>query len=431
MGNFNTNNFSMLAKLRNSKESMNILLEQKTVMHLSDGLIKQVDGNVSDTLHALLTTNTDIVIVSEAGTSQAPASLVNTEDKENTISFAIAHYLSLLTPAMLDSINSENLSLSFNDKLNYREYAYYLTHTDVMTSPILYQWLESRLKENPAVNIPFNEVTTQLSHLTQSADKNILLKTLLILAGLGFINLNFNTPKKNISIPHSPGEITKKIETSDSASSLPDKLSVALAMGDNFTQGNYDMVLHCDNEYYTLNLTNTQESAIAEVILKNILSSRNFINIQNTKNTQLDAQTALSIRLKLYAQIKKLPLELFENRFDGENYHYIFSIKEQNYLSNLPLYRNAGMDIVDITLLSLLRIKNYSLSDISIKISSYTLREIRRTVFGLVLLGLITAKRERTGPDIQLSIPDKQSATTGTDSNKSLLQKLMDKIKVK
>lgn len=430
MGNFNTNNFSILLKLRNSKESINILLGQKTVMHLGEGLIKQIDGNISDTLHTILSTTTDIVIVSEAGTTQAPANLVDAKDKENTISFAMAHYLSLLTPAMLDSINTNNLSLSFNDKLNYREYAYYLTHTDVMLSPILYQWLENKIKDNPAINVPFSELATQLSHLSHNADKDILLKTILILAGLGFVAPHFNMPKIVATAAPSLGKNIEKAE-SDNSSSLPDKLSVALKIGENFSNGIYDMVLHCDNEYYNLNLSNTQESAIAEVILKNILSSTNFISIQNTQTTQLDAQSALSIRLKLYAQIKKLPLELFENRFDGEHYHYIFSIKDQNYLSNLPVYRSSGMDIIDITLLSLLRIKNYSLSDMSIKISSYTLREIRRAIFGLVLLGLITAKREKTGPDIQLTFPIQQPATTGTESNRSLLQKLMDKIKVK
>lgn len=429
MGNFNTNNFSILIKLRDSKESINILLGQKAVMHLSEGLIKKIDGNMSDTLHAILSTDTDIVVVSEAGTAQAPANLVDTKDTENTLSFAMAHYLSLLTPAILGNINTDNLSLSFNDKLNYREYAYYLTHTDVMVSPILYQWLENKFKEAPAVSISFSELVTQLSHLSHSADKDILLKTILILAGLGFININFNM-QKNIAAPSPSAQITEKVESAN-ISSLPDKLSVALSIGDNFANGIYDMVLHCDNEYYNLNLTNIQDRAIAEVILKNILSSTNFISIQNTQTTQLDAQSALAIRLKLYAQIKKLPLELFENRFDGENYYYTFSIKDQNYLSNLPIYRTSGMDIIDITLLSLLRIKNYSLGDISIKISSHTLSEIRRAIFGLILLGLIIAKREKTGPNIQVAFAGQQPTAAGTESNKSLLQKLMDKIKVK
>ncbi len=429
MGNFNTNNFSILIKLQDSKESINILLGQKAVMHLSEGLIKKIDGNMSDTLHAILSRDTDIIVVSEAGTTQAPANLVETKDTENTLSFTMAHYLSLLTPAILSNINTDNLSLSFKDKLNYREYAYYLMHTDVMVSPILYQWLENKFKEAPAISISFSELVTQLYHLSHSADKDILLKTILILAGLGFININFNM-QKNIAAPSPSVQIAEKTESTN-VSSLPDKLSVALNIGDNFANGIYDMVLHCDNEYYNLNLTNIQDRAIAEIILKNILSSTNFISIQNTQTAKLDAQSALGIRLKLYAQIKKLPLELFENRFDGENYYYTFSIKDQNYLSNLPIYRTSGMDIIDITLLSLLRIKNYSLGDISIKISSHTLSEIRRAIFGLILLGLITAKREKAGPNIEVAFAEQQPTAAGTESNKSLLQKLMDKIKVK
>ncbi len=82
------------------------------------------------------------------------------------------------------------------------------------------------------------------------------------------------------------------------------------------------------------------------------------------------------------------------------------------------------MDIIDITLLSLLRIKNYSLGDISIKISSHTLSEIRRAIFGLILLGLITAKREKAGPNIEVAFAEQQPTAAGTESNKSLLQKL-------
>jgi DNA-binding transcriptional ArsR family regulator len=87
------------------------------------------------------------------------------------------------------------------------------------------------------------------------------------------------------------------------------------------------------------------------------------------------------------------------------------------------------MDILDIAILSLLQIKKFSLDEISTNISKYTLSEIHRSLFALLVMGLITVERERAKE--MNSVAAIIRRTLNQKSTRSLLHKLINSIKSK
>lgn len=433
----NINNFSILEKLLNSKEHLTILLGQKPMLYMEDGLIKKIDGNdVTLPLTSILSSDMDIVVVSGAGSEiLTPANDYSSSDERTTtLPFALARTISELPPGMLGGKQTENIAISYRDKLNYKAYAYYLTSTDVMVSPILYQWLEGKFKHTEQHDkITFNEINNQLSHLSHNATKEILIKTIFVLVSLEFINLHFGTAASTTATTQqqaaTPQAATGK--TSRRREEMPDKISVAKYIADNFITGNYNIAIEANNDKNECNLAKASESGILDITIKDflskILSAKNFKKADSAQVTA-SPEEGNNIKLKTFSQAKKLPFTLFGNDFLSDNDNYKLLLREQNYIMKMVAYRGAGMDIVDFSILSMLKIRSYSVMDVTIKVSNYTTDEIFRSIFALLVLGVIDLEVEQPVQQEAVTVPVQQPAP---DSNKSLLQKLMDRIKVK
>lgn len=436
----NINNFSILEKLLNSKEHLTILLGQKPMLYMEDGLIRKIDGNdVTLPLKTILSSDMDIVVVSGAGSEiLTPANDYSSSDERtNTLPYALAHTIAELPQEMLGGKQTENIAISYKDKLNYKAYAYYLTSTDVMVSPILYQWLEGKFKHTTQHDkINFNEINSQLSHLSHNATKEILIKTIFVLVSLGFINLHFGTatatttPQEPTATPQQATATAGK--TSGRREETPDKISVAKYIADNFIAGNYNIAIEANNDKNECNLAKASESGILDITIKDflskILSAKNFKKA-DAPQVQTSPEEGNNIKLKTFSQAKKLPFTLFGNDFLSDNDNYRLLLREQNYIMKMVAYRGAGMDIVDFSILSMLKIKNYSVMDVTIKVSNYTTDEIFRSIFAMLALGVIDLEVEQpVAQQEAVTVPVQQPAP---DSNKSLLQKLMDRIKVK
>lgn len=386
MSYFNLNNFSLLAKLGHEGKDVSILLDKNELCIIANGIVKETGGReLKDIFKTLLSSRNDMVVVPKGDTPS------DSDPERKNISFSLADHMASIELSSFDHLIPDTISLKMNSRLNFNEYAHYLKHTDVFVSPILYQWISTRFERNEDELIPYMEMDGSLRHL--SSDPRLLLQTLFVLASMGSMEI--------ISDAHTSAadEPAVKPETAPVKSYTP--ILTKLGLG-GFISGALDnragiLTINSDEGVSSIDLNdialsvdNIQTLKINNFLLKLFLANK-YLETRMTGETS--PETISLARFRLFEQTKKLPLQLFETSF-AQDTVCLFSLTEPNYIIKAALYRSAGMDIADFSILSMLRIKESTPAKLMTRLSNYTTHEISRSLFGLLILGLITVSEQ-------------------------------------
>lgn len=409
----NVDNFLNLIKYCNSKSINIVTINNKPVLYVTNktaGLIENIP--VTAILTSVLYGDPSNIMMQEIDENDEATSNFSLH-----ITFLIVDYLASLPDSAFSGTSCDKLCVGLKHKLDYKEYAYYLTNTDLLISSRLYQWLDMHMKNNNE-GFSFEYILSSFPHLLSEGAKEKILRLILILITLGFLK-PCNDKPDNQSIT----------QNSQNTNAITDKIDIAILIADNITRKNSSLTIRCKDTPYTLDIPGIQDQELVQGFLQNTLSCSSWEYITNNDTHDLSTTKLALLKLKLFAYIKLSSPELYENSFNKEDYTYIFSLMEISFAKNLPVYRASGMDILDIAILSLLQIKKFSLDEISTNISNYTLSEIHRSLFALLVMGLITVEKERSKE--MNSVAAIIRRTLNQKSTRSLLHKLINSIKSK
>ncbi len=329
----------------------------------------------------------------------------------------IIDYLVSLPDEALSGTNIDKLCIMLNNRLDYKEYTYYLNKTDIMISSRLYQWLEIQIK-NRNEPFSFEYILSAFPHLLGEGAKEKILRLVLILICLDFLK------------PCSDRVDDRPVTQADkNTGSITDKLDIAELIAADIVKNKSSVTIKCGGQPFTLMIPDIQEQQQAQGFLQSILSYSSWEYIDNNDIRELNTGELAMLKLKLFTYIKLSPVALYENDFSREGYDYRFSLAELSFVKNLPIYRASGMDTLDIAILALLQIKKISLDEISMNISHYTLSEIHRSLFALLVIGLIKVEKERSKTMNNVAAIIRR--TLNQKSARSMLHKLINAIKSK
>ncbi len=409
----NIDNFLNFIKYCNSKSISIVTINNRPVLHVTNKTAELIENiPVTAILTAVLYGDPSNIMMQEIED--------NGETQHNLplqLTFLMVDYLASLPDGAFSGINCDKLCMGLKNKLDYKEYAYYLTNTDMLISSRLYQWLEIQMKNNKEI-FSFEYILSSFPHLLSEGAKEKILQLILILICLGFLKPCNDKPDSQ--------SITKNSQT---ANAITDKIDIAILMADNITRKNSSLTIRCKDTHYTLDIPGIQDQELVQGFLQNTLACSSWEYITNNDTHDLSTTKLALLKLKLFAYIKLSSPELYENSFHTEEYTYIFSLMEISFTKNLPVYRASGMDILDIAILSLLQIKKFTLREISTNISKYTLSEIHKSLFGLVAIGLIAVEKQKL--EITKSEKALSATTNNQQSTRSLLHKLINSIRSK
>lgn len=409
--NLNIDNFLNLVKCCNSEAMHLVTISNRPILYITNktaGLIENIP--ISAILTSIFYGDSANIMIEEIDATHTVNSTLPLQ-----FSFLIVDRLAELPEMAFSGADSAKLCIKPRYKLDYKEYAYYLTSTDLLISSRLYQWLEMQFKKNEQLS--FEYIFSNFPHLFNESTKENILKHILILISLGFIR------------PCSDNDDNLTSSNSKKADIISDKVDIAVLLADNVARKNTAITIKCQEHFYTLGIPDIAEQRIVYDFLHNTLSQSSWEHVISNDTYDLSPTKTALLKLKLYTSIKLSPAQLYENNFNKDGYIYIFSLMEVSFAKNLPVYRASGMDILDIAILSLLQIKKFTLDEISINVSKYTLSEIHRSIFGLIAIGLITVekKRARMADNVEAII----RMTNSQQSTRSLLHKLINSIKSK
>ncbi len=409
--NLNITNFLDMVKCCNSKTMHLMIINNRPVLYVMNktaGLIENI--SISAILTSIFYGDSSNILIEEIDDTHKVNSALPLH-----LSFLIVDRLAELPEMAFSGADSTNLCVKLKSRLDYKEYAYYLTSTDLLISSRLYQWLEMQFKKNEQLS--FEYIFSNFPHLFNESTKENILRHILILLSLGFIR-SCSDKDDDLTAPDSKH-----------ADIISDKVDIAVLLADNISRKNTALTIKCQEYSYTLGIPDIPEQHMVYDFLQNTLSRSSWEHVISNDTHDLSSTKIALLKLKLYAYIKLSPAQLYENNFNKEGYTYIFSLVEVSFAKNLPVYRASGMDILDIAILSLLQIKKFTLDEISINVSKYTLSEIHRSIFGLIAIGLITVekKRARMADNVGAII----RMTNSQQSTRSLLHKLINSIKSK
>lgn len=406
---FNLNNLLMLHELcvLPCEQPKLILVEQNPIAYIAGGAIYPVKySNMDRIFDEIFMSDLDITVLTQETAADEP--------RERQIAFvsAFSNYLSTCSLKTFSDIETDNLHMDYLNKLEYKEYMEYLTNTDIVISPIIYQWLENYFTRDEKT-ISFTKLYSCLkNYMNDTHGKEQLLALLIMLGIYGFIKITSRKVAQNMST------------SNEKWISLLDKFSVALFISDSLAKGDYKVTLKYENELLGYNFAALESPDIQDItpteFFFNLLSIPGGLmakseNIAVNQNTDM-----ITMRLELFSQVKQLPLELFDNGFEGKEVSYICTLLNTRYAENLALYISYGMDFIDLSLLSMLQIKPMTLFGISERMScSYA--EMYKSLFSFAMLGLVSAGHSTAN----------DTAPVFHGMNKQLLQKIITRIKEK
>lgn len=407
----NVENFLELVKCCNSKTMHMVAINNRPVLYITNKTAVSIENiPVSAILTSIFCGDPANIMLEEISDTHVENSVLPLQ-----LPFLLADTLVTLSDAAFSGADSAKLCVKYRNKLDYKEYAYYLTSTDILLSSRLYQWLETQFKGNERLS--FDYIFSNFPHLFNGYKKENMLRHILILLSLGFIM------PCNVREDYILSANNKKTAT------IANKVDIAILLADNMAKKISSLTIKCQEESYLLNMLDIPEQHLAHGFLRNVLLRSSWEHIICGDVDDISPTKLALIKLKLYSCIKLSSAELYENNFCKEGFIYIFSLVEISFVKNLPVYRASGMDILDIAILSLLQIKKFTLDEIGVNVSKYTLSEIYRSLFGLVAIGLITVEKKRAG--VVDNVGAVISMTNSQQSTRSLLHKLINSIKSK
>lgn len=207
---------------------------------------------------------------------------------------------------------------------------------------------------------------------------------------------------------------------------LPDKLSLALFIANNFKKGEHLISVRSKYVAFSYDFSDMDEMDVkketTDEFLFNILSNQISGGMMNSDKPETKEDSVnLFNRLNLFSQIKLLPLDIFTDDFEDETLHYNYSLVDINYINSLKDLIAAGIEIIDMSILSMLQIKKMSTTEIINKTNAVP-AEINRSLFGLILLGLIEISQE-------IELPARRNTDLDSHTNREALRKVVEKIK--
>ncbi len=374
MNSLNFHNFFVLAELYNYPNKVLILMDKdplacvaNNTLHIANPRYKDISSMMDHILFndskVAISTHTNLNICRMETSQHLPEVLLG--------------YLNLLPDSIFTQLETEYLTIIMKNKLNSIEYKYFINISDNILPPNLYPWLEECF--DLMQEISFNDLYS-LYFLDRRGEKEQLLRSLLMLNSLGFITCLYNDTLSLID--DNKREIT-----------LTNKLFLAIYISIQLNRRNNIINIKCDNGSHHLNLSepiddNLKNISVSEFFF-NILSGSKYtgeaINIIYTQETT----NFNTIRLNLFQELKHLPAELFDDNFHDTENEYLLLLRDNDYAKHLSSYTKAGMDMIDLSILALLKSSKTSLKEVS-SILPYAADEIHKSLFALIILGLVS-----------------------------------------
>lgn len=374
MRSLNFHNFFVLAELYNYPNKVLILLDKDPLGCVSDNTIHVADPRYKDISslmdHVLF--NTSKVTIS----THTNLNICHMEISQH-LPEALLGYLNLLPDSIFAQIETEYFTIIMKNKLNSIEYKYFINISDNILPPGLYQWLTECFELMQ--EITFDDLYS-LYFLDRRGGKEQLLRSLLMLNSLGFVTCLYND---SLSL----------IENEQREITLTNKLFLAIYISIQLNKHSHIINIKCDNGSHHLNLCEPTDDNLNNISISefffSILSNSNYtgeaLNLIYTQETA----NFNTIRLNLFQELKHLPAELFDDNFHDNENEYLLLLRDSDYAKHLSSYTKAGMDMIDLSVLSLLKSSKTSLKEVS-SILPYSADEINKSIFSLILLGLVS-----------------------------------------
>lgn len=404
----NLNNLLMLYELRHQPTTgVNaITLGNETIAVVSGtSIVPLILSDTYDVLNSIILNDKDIAVVTYMQNSESMF------DYSADMSYVIPNYLASLPIKSLSGLGLDNIQLTYKRSLDYQECRNYLASTDIQVSPFLYQWLDDYFAKI-SLEISFPVLFSHLSDKVHGADgEQKLFLLVLTLASLGFIRITHKLS----------GGDTKQTRSSHMVA-LPDKLSLALFIANNFKKGEHLISVRSKYVAFSYDFSDMDEMDVkketTDEFLFNILSNQISGGMMNSDKSEAKVTSVnLFNRLSLFSQIKLLPLDIFIDDFENETVHYNYSLVDTNYINSLKDLITAGIEIIDMSILSMLQIKKMSTTEIISKTNA-TSPEINRSLFGLILLGLIEISQG-------IELPARHNTDLDSYTNREALRKVV------
>ena len=416
---FNIENFILINNLHGmtSGGSMveTVLIDQKPLINIYDDTISPVeDMDPFDALDMICFSSYSPIV--QENTYET---LLDKHDENKKFSNIMSDYLSHLSSDVYDFLPVNNMLISFGNKLDIKKYLFYLKDSDILLSPMLFEWLEHRFMQNPKEVLPLNYLISTFLKRVPDINLEVFMKLILKLEVLGFIRINLNSDVHNTPI----GDKDKEM--------LVDRLSVASFIARSLDAHHYDLAISVDNSDYFLDLRSLHDDNhdIKQFCSSVLGSSQAVFGLTHQDEVSPSDADCQSLRLLFFSRIKQLPLKLFSDWYLEESRSYLFNLSDNDYMSKLHDYRMSGMDMVDIALLSILRIKKFSLDGLVSKVRIYKSEEIYRSLIGMMILGLVKIEPMQEKLDDFVAIDEpKQPPVQALLLNKSFLARIMEKL---
>lgn len=418
---FNIENFILINNLHGmtSGGSMveTVLIDQKPLINIYDDTISPVeDMDPFDALDMICFSSYSPIV--QENTYET---LLDKDDENKKFSNIMSDYLYHLSSDIYDFLPIDDMLISFGNKLDIKKYLFYLKDADILLSPMLFEWLEHKFMQNPKEIVPLNYLISIFSKRVSDINMEVFMKLILKLEVLGFIRINLNSDAHHKSIPDEDKEM------------LVDRLSVASFISRNLDTHHYNMAISVDNSDYFLDLCNLHDDNhdIKTFCSSVLAGSQAVFGLMHhgqggPSPSDVDCQ---SLRLLFFCRIKQLPLKLFNDWYLEESRSYLFNLSDNDYMSKLHDYRMSGMDMVDIALLSILKIKQFTLDGLVSKVRIYKSEEIYRSLIGLMILGLVKMEPMQEKLDDFVVVEEhKPSPILALPTNKSFLARIMEKL---
>lgn len=413
----NINNMLLLNSVYSSeKQAKEVVIDGMPLLYFYDGCVSSAEGDIFEAAGKVLF-SAKPAEVRQSDLRQARIA----GDNKSDISMILLLYLTSLPQDVYDELDISGFSLAFGSRIDSRKYLLYMKDSDILLAAMLHQFLDHRFLANPKDVITLDNLISKLMERMPDVGKGSILLHLFKLYLLGFVNISltasFDTEKN----------------TQEKQEYLADRFAIASFISDNIAAGKC-IRIHSDTSSVNMNCSDCCDMITIKAHFTDILAYT-----QSVLGVAVDAADKTpcefdekSLRLLIFASVKQLHLKLFKDWHNEDKEFHTIELKLQDYIKNLYTYKMSGMDIVDMAILAFLKIRKLPLRELCGKLSQYTEAEIYRSVFAMTLLGVVSpGGRYSDVPEISPYVEKQPVAATTLAPNKSLMGKLLEKIKFK
>lgn len=411
----NINNMLTLKSVAGAEKRIKeVVVGGRPLLYTYGSWVSSCDGDIFEAIGMLLF-SPQIAELRQSDIRQTDIS----DHPKSDIATSLLIYLNSLPQDIYQDIEVRDYSLVFGRRIDSKQYLSYMKDSDVLLAAMLHQFLDHRFMTSPRELMSLDVLVTRLMNRVADVSRGAILQHLFKLYALGFVRV----------IPATEPAVFEK--TGKQEERLVDRFAIASFISGNIDAGKEIKVIS-DTFSVSIDPLNGNNLVIIKGYFMDMLKDpQNVAGIVDEDSLSVPAGfDGRTIRLLMFAGIKQLHLKFFRDWHNEEKEFHIIELKTSDYLRYLHIYKMSGMDMVDIAILSQLKIKKMPLSEICGKLN-YADAEVYRSVFAMTILGLVSPGARHTGTQ-EIHHGEKQSAVTVTPApNKSLMGMLLEKIKFK